>query len=982
MKMCELYEKNRQLVNDYRWFMQTNCPLPEYKEIEKRDIPKGLVRRSDTIERPFFLNLDKPILLKSEYNTYHIEYVVENVRKSEYYGGDNHIYLWYKTIYDLAELLCLYDMQDVLKEEKVFFLIGEKSLLDNYPFDFKNKAGIDYDSLEASPYRINEIKRVVIDNPTGDYSGNVFMAGILDAHPNLLTMKGFGGSGFAYIYNNAFKDRDIAEAKEYVELSFSSYLLREFYEMFLFHKWLDDDSIIYPVPDWEDFWGILENKFRGYSMTPGNWIRAFFLAYDEALWGCRNSRIAPAIRLTTHFNGKIARNKEKRPFIDSFRYVRRIEIHRNTVMKIASNVATKVAQTKYITDPSKEFLANIVEKEVFIPEEERYCGAKWILPSENTYNSIIIRFEDLKLQSKDALCSLCVYLDIPFDKIMWYTTDNGKRSAYYSPVTNTRIDDYNSKPARDYKPHIMTDWDIYRLELIHRQELEAFGYEFYRYDGKSYSDDEIRNMFSEPFGLEDKVYTKKLQGYMSTWRKSIADNVEYRLKHRFGETEDGERLIPTPYIDVQNENDKFYKYGGEITDDRKEYLPKAFNNNKHKGASERIKKENIEEMIKRNQEEIIEWEQELLNIEKEINRKYRRIYLYGAGTFGRQIANRLSATIDSKRISFLDKDVNKHGKKIVDNIICYPLSEAYGMSQDAVILITPYRSVDDITDELCSKEMQISGRLKGIAVQGRYSIILSKLKEKALVLQNREVIIKTFGLLSDNLSKYYMYTQLWQLNYRDEIAKILSLQHVDETGSIKERVKRFAPKITMISGKVVVCGFFTQELIDGIVVPLLSDADVDVFEGNEKYAHYLNEKYQGKSLNYKVNVRNVVPGFHSELITEEKYDGRFGKYGYLEFLSGESVKSEPLDKYYTETDEVGLVVIDFENATSNVLRGAEQLIKSKRPYILTKCAGNPASAPDEYPWSIIELINEWKEGYSFALCSIPQHGLWLCAFAV
>ena len=55
------------------------------------------------IDRCFFRDLDKPILAKDVFSQYQLEYLNDTVRKSEWVGRENHIYLHYTdwTIFSL-----------------------------------------------------------------------------------------------------------------------------------------------------------------------------------------------------------------------------------------------------------------------------------------------------------------------------------------------------------------------------------------------------------------------------------------------------------------------------------------------------------------------------------------------------------------------------------------------------------------------------------------------------------------------------------------------------------------------------------------------------------------------------------------------------------------------------------------------------------------------------------------------------------------
>jgi len=981
MNIAETYEKNRKALNEYRWFRQTNSSLPKCEEIKLEKIPTELIRRSDVLERPFFLDLEKPLLLKSEYNTYHIEYVVDNVRKSERYGGDNHVYLWYEKIEELVALLCVFDIRVELEEEKLFFLIGEDALNKYYPFDFKREVGIDYESMPVQSFCVEEIKRLIIDNPTDWYSGNIFMAGILDGHPNLLTMKGFGCSGFPLIYETVFMGRGVFESKEYVETCYASHIVKEFKSMF--YSRFSDDGIIYPVPDWEKFWKLLDKKISGGAYTPGNWLRAMFISYAEVLWGVRNSRIAPVIRITSHYNGRKILEGERIPFFEEFRYIRQIEIVRNSIMRIASRINTYITSQKTINRPLVNWYFDIVVRDTYIPECQRHYGPKWILPIEDTPNRRSIRFEDLKLYPEDSLGTLCAFLDIPFDETMWYTTVNGKRSAYFSPGVNENVDDYNPRPAKDYKPDIMSDRDIYRLELLYKQELDTFGYKYHRYDGKDYSKEEIRAFFLESFRFEDKIYNRKLLETLPLWKERLHENVNYRLSHGFDETEEGYPLVPVLPLDIETGINNFLEYGGIITDKdvARVHIPPKSHDTKSKDIEKLFSDDSITELYKQIQAEKDYFENELLSIEDDIVHKYKKLYLYGAGTDGIQIAKRLITILDKEEMSFIDRDESKYGKCIGEKLLCHPVATAYGASKDTMILITASSVVDDIVNDLSSEENQTEDRLKNVVIQDRYCVVYSKLKAKDFLISNYIIVKEAFETLEDATSKYYLYKMIWDINYQNEIGKILSFPAYEDNVEINRILGKYFDNRTNRTSTTIVCGFFTEDILRDIVYVLKLDNNVVIYEGNRLFAEYLKKRYKKEINNKKIFIKNVVPDSIDYRVFLDKYDGGFGHYGYLDYISDDSVICEKIDNYYDENNEyVGTIVVSLDNASTNALMGMKNTIKNNCPIILLQCGGHPYAAPDEYVWHVISLINSWELGYHFAIRYLPRKRYWLIAY--
>lgn len=81
--------------------------------------------------RYFFEDLNQPIRVIDEDNFYNLTFLNDNVRASEDFAGDNHIYLLYSSMAPLERLMLTCKLGAVLEKQKFVFLIGENR--DLYP---------------------------------------------------------------------------------------------------------------------------------------------------------------------------------------------------------------------------------------------------------------------------------------------------------------------------------------------------------------------------------------------------------------------------------------------------------------------------------------------------------------------------------------------------------------------------------------------------------------------------------------------------------------------------------------------------------------------------------------------------------------------------------------------------------------------------------------------------------------------------------
>ncbi len=142
--------------------------------------------KNTVISRNFFKDLEKPILAEDVTSQYELEYLADNVRKSEYVGRENHIYLHYTDWGTFcAHLQCL-NLRPLLAEEKIVFLIGDE--ITQYPIDFKERFGIDYSQYSLRPVGIREVSRLIWHTQLSTHNGGDFFNEVFDYHPNLLVL--------------------------------------------------------------------------------------------------------------------------------------------------------------------------------------------------------------------------------------------------------------------------------------------------------------------------------------------------------------------------------------------------------------------------------------------------------------------------------------------------------------------------------------------------------------------------------------------------------------------------------------------------------------------------------------------------------------------------------------------------------------------------------------------------------------------------
>jgi len=502
MNFKETYEKNRVALNGYKW--RRHGAFPDWEQLsvkaEKAEeneffyrmgeyVSKPIkIERSIVNTKPFFRDLSKPLLLKNEFNTYNIEYVVDNVRQSEYYGGDNHVYLYYDDMKDFALLLQVVDITPLLKENKIVFLFGKEDLALNYPLDFKGIYGIDYDNEPPKPIRVEEIKRIFLTwsiNPASRVRS--FFYPLLDGLPNTIYFSiQMPFDQFVAIYRCFLQGKTV--------LQFAECFFTEFLDIPDWGgKWKDAIRSLFASEKISNIEEALDKKFwrtilslfpLDYVPNEIEWLKAFALAKAADFGQNANARIAPAIAMffnnTTRQVSMIENNLL--PVLRKFKYIRIISIIRRLTINAGSHVDDHSlnkwnlvsAVTWFIERRRPNKKNNQYFDDFYISENDEF------LPFRK-----VMRFEDLKLEPIASIEALCDFFDIPMDEVLSKSFLE-KEHSYKNPNSGKVSKGFSTTAVFDLHEMRFSPYDYYRMEVVMGKAYENYGYKpIYYTDGKN-----------------------------------------------------------------------------------------------------------------------------------------------------------------------------------------------------------------------------------------------------------------------------------------------------------------------------------------------------------------------------------------------------------------------------------------------------------------------------------------------------------------
>lgn len=476
------YEANCQALAKYAYLFQKD--FPAFEDLPVLFFPyddQGFIPFSKSenqfgayidfnrpvIDRYFFKDLENPILARDVFSQYQLEYLNDNVRKSEWVGRENHIYLHYRDwAMFCAHLSCL-DFVSLLKEEKFVFLIGDE--ICQYPIDFKVRFGIDYSQYPVKPIGIREVKRMIWHTQLASHNGTDFFNEVLYGHPNLLI-----------IGTTMLKDmlENIQTAKENLrkrKLN-NSYTQLQLSQL---KAPTDKDILVSLFLDEKYARNGLDTKSR---IVPALLFQPHFSNIQYEL------RYNEQTRKTALFSKEYDKIKDS-PIFREFKYIKAFTAMR----RITTSYGATIRFMQEYKESPRDKRNNLVGD----------AFSQWLLnrsfmvdPQDRLYqDSVLVRFEDGKLNPTATFTALAAFLDIPYAESMTYCSGIGGLNPETLKGNNRGFD-----PAAVYRTYddYSDDADRALLEYFLRDAYARYGYTFHYYHGEevdlSWIDEKLAQM--------------------------------------------------------------------------------------------------------------------------------------------------------------------------------------------------------------------------------------------------------------------------------------------------------------------------------------------------------------------------------------------------------------------------------------------------------------------------------------------------------
>jgi len=464
------------------------------------------------ITRNFFHDLENPVLAEDVYSQYELEYLNDNVRKSEYVARENHIYLHYTDWGTFCAHLQVLNLRPMLKEEKLVFLIGNE--IEMYPIDFKERYGLDYSRFTLKPVGIREVKRLIWHAQLSYHNGGDFFNEILDSHPNLLAVP------------SIMMEKVEAKMDEFREIAANA----------------DKLSAVRAAGVSEEMAGLVLELRTMRGRTDKDLLVTSFLSDDRITKSLDPAaRIVPALFLQPHFGSMsyhLTVDKQDRtvlsskqyeaiqnsPIFQNFKYIktfapiRRVTTSYGASVRFMQNNVLRYQEerlTEEEEDPDKKI--PVVDNALI----DRVVNRSYLVDPEDRLNmdSILVRFEDAKLNPKATFNALAAFLDLPVTESMSYCSLYGKRN----PVS-MEGNDLGFSTAAVYRTYdeYANDTERAFIEYFMRDVYEAYGYDFHYYDGQPVDEERLEQWIAGFTTLE---------GYIrNAWKDNILSHAKAHIE--------------------------------------------------------------------------------------------------------------------------------------------------------------------------------------------------------------------------------------------------------------------------------------------------------------------------------------------------------------------------------------------------------------------------------------------------------------------
>ena len=421
-------------------------------------------------------------------------------------------------------------MKDRLKKRKLF---DENSRFYPEKYIFLLEGG--FEALgeplvpDESSFTPERISNMVIFSSMG-HSGTVFFSNLMDGHPNILNIWLFGES-----FN----------------------LKRRYLEQL---QYLEDDELVVEIARW------MTPHFISH-INPSSWGSRGFLTREGKAES--NIYISPSKFIANlssmlvgrgHVSGTVLckaifaayHNTIGKPYIPNQDYWIFYETHEadcNTCVLDGVISPEDLKRLEYwviIREPVQHVFSYERMRHQYLVVENKQGNGAWVqMQSQFIRGSLgvglekgernqgkivkVIRFEDVKLRTRETMRAVCDWMDIPFNESMLATTVNGIE-IYFGSATGDVISAQNTVAVERHDfSEFLSAYDVFRLNLACQNVQRAYGYACDMPDYHSFSQAFLQELYQQPFRYDswmDPKYKEAQElGYVPQDDKRLSEHI-------------------------------------------------------------------------------------------------------------------------------------------------------------------------------------------------------------------------------------------------------------------------------------------------------------------------------------------------------------------------------------------------------------------------------------------------------------------------
>ena len=421
------YEKNCKALEKYPYLFRKDflafafLPIRFYPFDDNGYLPFHLTQgkfddyvnpNHPVVSRNFFHDLENPILAKDVYSQYELEYLNDNVRPSEWVGRENHIYLHYTDWGAFCAHLQILNVRELLKDKKIVFLIGDE--ISQYPMDFQEHFGIDYSQYPVKPLGIREVQRLIWHTQLSSHNGGDFFNEVFDGHPNLIATPSTLMQNIIEKIDKLNQQLALVDSGREADTSgLPKSAARVIRELISLHNRTDKDLLVAVCMYDEKYMAAIDPSAR---VAPAMFLQPHFenMKYQIYLNGTGDA----VLQSKEYDKIKISPIFKNFKYIKTFTPMRRITSAYGAALRFMHNrvLAYQQGESEEAAAVDDNMLGRVLNRSYLIDPQDRLYA-----------DSVLVRFEDAKLNPKATFMALAKFLDLPYTKSMTYCSLFGER---------------------------------------------------------------------------------------------------------------------------------------------------------------------------------------------------------------------------------------------------------------------------------------------------------------------------------------------------------------------------------------------------------------------------------------------------------------------------------------------------------------------------------------------------------------------------